>query len=113
MHETFSSLLQEIMYRNNLTQRELARRAEIDHVSLCRMLKPSYRFKPGKTIDRLTKAVGCTESERMRLYRVAGLMPEEMLEAFCKDDLAADSFYRATQSYTRHKRLNKFTRSAV
>ena len=105
MPGTFASLLQGIMDRNNLTQRELARRAEIDHVSLCRMLKPYYRFKPGKTIDRITKAVGCTDAERIQLYRIAGLMPAEMIEAFCKDDLAADNFFRATESYLRHKRL--------
>lgn len=107
MPETFSSLLQAIMARNNLSQRELSRRARIDHVSLCRMLKPYYRFKPGRTIDRITKAVGCTDAERIQLYRIAGLIPAEMIEAFCSNDLAADIFSKATASYLKHKRLQE------
>jgi len=82
----FGELLQAIMDRNNLTQRELARRAGVDHVALCRILKPSYKFKPGKTIDRLVSFCGCTKLERIRLYQLAQIAPPELVKLFCDDD---------------------------
>lgn len=106
-NHNFSSLLRSIMDRNGLTQRELARRAEIDHVSLCRMLKPYYKFKPGKTIERITKAVGCTAQERLELYRIAGLMPEEMILAFCSDPVTADNFARLAACYFMREKVEQ------
>ena len=101
MNETFGTYLQKILNRNNLTQRELSRRAKVDHVSLCRMLKPYYQFKPGKTIERLTQAVGCTNSDRIYLYRLAGLVPPELVSAFCSNQETALQILKTAAQYRR------------
>lgn len=83
MDETFGSVLKAIMTRNSISQRELARRASVDHVSLCRILNENYKFTPARTINRLTQHVGCTHEERITLYRLAGIAPPELVEKFC------------------------------
>jgi hypothetical protein len=86
--QTFQVLLKQIMKRNNLSQRALAAAANVDHVYLCRMLKPQNQHKPKHTIHKLVEHVGCTDAERIRLYQLAGVLPPEYLEAFFEGRLS-------------------------
>ena len=89
--QTFAELLKLIMQRNKLSQRALAHKAGVDHVGLCRMLNGNYPHKPGRTIDKLVKHVGCTHAERERLYRLAQLIPPEYVQAFLEGRLKITS----------------------
>lgn len=87
---TFASMLVEIMQRNGLTQRELARRTAISPENLCRILKPTYPHRPGRTIDRIVSEIGCTPEEREELYRRARIVPPEYVQAFLAGTLRLD-----------------------
>lgn len=89
MPETFGAMLLEIMQRNHISQRQLAEWTGITPSALNRILRPDYRFTPGRTIDRLTKHAGCTYDERVELYRVAGIVPPELVEKFCSSQQVA------------------------
>jgi len=97
MKQTFQSLLAAIMKRNNLTQRELARRAGINHISLCRILNETYAFRPGRTVTQLADAVGCSADERLELYRLAGILPPEIVTAFCASTESARAIWQAAK----------------
>jgi hypothetical protein len=86
-YQNFADMLKAIMQRNKLSQRALAKQAEVDHVGLCRILKANYPYKPGRTIHKLVQHVGCTAEERVQLYRLARVIPPEYLEAFIQGRL--------------------------
>lgn len=83
----FADQFKAIMQRNKLSQRALAKQAGTDHVGLCRILKNNYPHKPDRTIHKLVQHVGCTPEERIQLYRLAGIIPPEYIQAFIEGRL--------------------------
>jgi transcriptional regulator with XRE-family HTH domain len=107
--KSFGEALREIMLRNQLTQRELARRSGVDHVGLCRILNANYLHRPERTIHKLVKHVGCTASERLTLYRLARVVPPEYEQAFIEGRLQisptqSDGESKTTGAATRAKK---------
>ena len=99
--KTFQSLLTEIMTRNRLTQRELARRAGVNHIGLCRILNETYAFNPSRTATRLIDAVDCTADEWLELYRLAGVLPPDLVKAFCATPAGAQAIWHTAQKWSK------------
>ncbi len=100
---TFQSLLAAIMRRNGLSQRRLATMSGVNHISLCRILNDTYPFRPGRTVAQLVDAVGCTGDERVELYRLAGIVPPEVVAAFCATPASAKALMAAAKKWVPRK----------
>jgi hypothetical protein len=91
------------MGKYGFNQRRLAEAVEVDTAQLCRMLDPDYPYRPlPATLEAMCEAMGCTADERLELYRLAGRVPREIVEAFCASAGAARDFRRlATKAQRR------------
>ena len=99
---TYQDILLEIMHRNGLTQTALAKRSGVDKIALCRILNKSYAFKPTRVLPKLIDAIGATSDERTQLYRLCGIVPPEIVRAFCDSAEAAAQMIKIAR--TKRKR---------
>lgn len=103
----YQELLTAIMRRNGFSQRSLAQKAGVDHVALCRLLSANYAFKPTRILPKLIDAVGATAAERVQLYRLCGIVPPELVAAFCADEDAAAGMLAIVEIHEMHDESNK------
>jgi DNA-binding Xre family transcriptional regulator len=62
------------------TQKSVAAAMRIDEGQMSRLLDSSPR---PVTLDALCEAIGCDADERLEIYRQAGKVPMEIVNAFC------------------------------
>ena len=89
----FANYLQVLLTKYRLSQRELARRSGVNYVTINRRFKGQIGNMENGTIDRLAKGFACTPAERIAMYRLAGVMPPEIVDAFCASIDASRDIY--------------------
>ena len=94
---TLSELILALLQKYNLSQRKLADRAEINYVTLNRILN-DYKFRAtGDTIEKLAKGLGCTKEERDEMLRAARRVPEDVEVKFSESTNASRLFRRIVE----------------
>ncbi len=94
---TLSELILALLQKYNLSQRKLAERAEINYVTLNRIIN-DYKFRAtGDTIEKLAKGLGCTKEERDEMLRAARRVPEDVEVKFSESTNAARLFRRIVE----------------
>jgi transcriptional regulator with XRE-family HTH domain len=78
-YETFGTVLRRIRQSKQLTQRDVARRIEMDFAYFSRLETDQVNGMPMReTINKIAKAMKCTAAETAELLAAAGRVSEEM-----------------------------------
>jgi transcriptional regulator with XRE-family HTH domain len=78
-YETFGTVLRHIRQSKKLTQRDVARRIEMDFAYFSRLETDQVNGMPMReTINKIAKAMKCTAVETAELLAAAGRVSEEM-----------------------------------
>lgn len=79
---TFGKTLERIRRSKSVTQREIATKIGMDFSYFSRLENDRFDSKPTReTIDKIAKALTCTEDERSELLAAAGRIDEELEDA--------------------------------
>lgn len=79
---TFGKTLERIRRAKSVTQREIASRIGMDFSYFSRLENDRFDSKPTReTIDKIAKALDCTDDERSALLAAAGRIDEELEDA--------------------------------
>lgn len=79
---TFGKTLERIRRSKSATQREIATKIGMDFSYFSRLENDRFDSKPTReTIDKIAKALTCTEDERSELLAAAGRIDEELENA--------------------------------
>lgn len=92
--KTFGETLRELLDREKISQRQLAKWSGISHETINRFLAGSY--KPGRSsVEAIAYCYGFTEDERIALFRAAQCLPTALIERFIEDeDFARECWQR-------------------
>ncbi|MGH8071354.1 MAG: helix-turn-helix domain-containing protein [Candidatus Entotheonellia bacterium] len=78
-HNTFGAVLRRIRESKKLTQRDVARVIEMDFAYFSRLESDDFKSLPTRaTIEKVARAMQCTETETAELLAAAGRVSEEM-----------------------------------
>ena len=79
---TFGKVLQKIRRSKDMTQREVAKKIDMDFSYFSRLENDKFDSKPTpETIDKIADALDCSESERNELMGAAGRITRELEKA--------------------------------
>lgn len=79
---TFGKVLQRIRRSKDMTQREVAKKIDMDFSYFSRLENDRFDSKPTReTIDKIADALNCNESERDELMGAAGRITGELEKA--------------------------------
>jgi transcriptional regulator with XRE-family HTH domain len=77
--DTFGAVLRRIRESKKLTQRDVARVIEMDFAYFSRLESDDFKSLPTRaTIEKIARAMECTETETAELLAAAGRVSEEM-----------------------------------
>lgn len=94
---TLSEIILTLLQKYKLSQRKLAERADVNYVTLNRIIK-DYKFRAtGETIEKIAKGLGCTKEERDEMLRAARRIPEDVEIKFSESTNAARLFRRIVE----------------
>lgn len=79
---TFGSLLHDLRSERSLSQRELAKRANIDFTYISKLENGKNECLSVPVLESIIVAMGIPE-HRDELYRLAGLIPQDIREILC------------------------------
>lgn len=95
---TFGKVLQKIRRSKGLTQREVAKKIDMDFSYFSRLENDRFDSKPTReTVDKIADALDCSESERDELMSAAGRITEEVERAANKNPEMIKLFRSAIQ----------------
>lgn len=95
---TFGKVLQKIRRSKGMTQREVAKKIDMDFSYFSRLENDRFESKPTReTIDKIADALECNESERDELMAAAGRITEEVERAANKSPEMIKLFRSAIQ----------------
>jgi transcriptional regulator with XRE-family HTH domain len=79
VQDTFGAVLRRIRLSKDLTQRAVARAIEMDFAYFSRLESYDFKSLPTRaTIEKIARAMQCTETETAELLAAAGRVSEEM-----------------------------------
>ena len=85
---TFGKTLERIRRSKGVTQREIASKIAMDFSYFSRLENDRFDSKPTRdTIDKIAKALTCTDDERLELLAAAGRIDEELEKAATEEGL--------------------------
>jgi transcriptional regulator with XRE-family HTH domain len=88
-----SDILSRLLTKHHLSQRKLANKANVNYVTINRIIN-DYKFRPtNETIEKIARGLGCTQEELDEMLQAVGRVPTE-LETKVSENSNATKLYR-------------------
>ena len=97
---TFGGYLLTLLKQAKMSQAELSRKTGINTVTICKIISGKFRngyLPEQETVEKLARAIPCSLNEYLLLYRMAGKVPQIVIDEFIGNEMFAVTCWEVVQ----------------